>query len=187
MNMFAPVVLLVVFASTASAQQPRDLPPEVQPGVRVRVVSPAAGTVTGRVTAVQGDEFLVARDRLADTVRLSANQLASLDLSVGRHKRRWRGAGLGLLGGAALGAVIGAATYQKPDCSGEAYFCDLGRGFDASFGAVVFGGVGAVTGALVGAGSADDWKPLSLRSRTSLELRMPRSTGRLSVGASLRF
>lgn len=188
MRRFAPVVLLlVVLASTASAQAARGLPSEVQPGARVRVVSPATGTITGRVTTVQGDEFLVARDRLADTVRLSANQVSSLELSTGSHKRRWRGAGYGLLGGAALGAVIGAATYTKPACSGDAYFCDLGQGFDAAFGAAVFGAIGAVTGALIGAGRVDDWTPLSLRDRTSLELRVPRPAGRLSIGASLRF
>lgn len=186
MRRFAPVLLLVVLAATASAQESRGLPSEVQPGVRVRAVSPAAGTVTGRVTAVQGDDFLVARDRLADTVRLSASQLSSLDLSVGRHKRRWRGAGVGLLGGAALGAVIGAATYRKPDCSGATYFCDLNRGFDAAFGAVVFGGIGAATGALVGAGKADDWKPLALPARTSLELFV-RPAGNARLGLSLHF
>jgi hypothetical protein len=181
------IVVLVTLAAGASAQQPSSVSSSVQPGARVRVSAPGAGTLTGRVVAVEGDSLLLARDRSADTLRLAQSQLTSLDVSVGRHKRRWRGAGLGFLGGAALGAVIGAATYKKPDCSGEAYFCDLGQGFDATFGAALLGGVGAVVGAIIGGGSADDWQPVALRRSARLRLMVPPSPTRLALGASLRI
>jgi hypothetical protein len=183
----ALVVLLVMLASTASAQAPGTVAASVQPGARIRVSAPGAGTLTGRVVSVEGDSLRVARDRSADTLRIAQSQLTSLDVSVGRHKRRWRGAGLGFLGGAALGAVVGAATYKKPDCSGEAYFCDLGQGFDATFGAALLGGVGAVVGAIIGGGSADDWQPVALRRSARLRLMVPRSPTRLALGASLRL
>lgn len=187
MRRLASLALFTLLAATAGAQESRQLPPEVQAGARVRASAPGAGTVTGRVVAVEGDAFQVARDRAADTVRLVAQQLTSLDLSVGRHKRRWLGAGIGFLGGAALGTAVGAATYQKPENCQGAYFCDFGPGADMALGAILLGTAGAVTGAIVGAGRADDWKPLPLRNRTSLELRLPRGTGRLAVAAALRF
>jgi hypothetical protein len=183
----ALVVLLVMLASTASAQESGTLQSAIQPGARVRVSTVGAGTVTGRVVAVQGDSLQLTRDRSVDTLRLAGSQLTSLEVSVGRHKRRWRGAGLGFLGGAALGAVLGAATYRKPDCSGDAYFCDLGPGFDATFGAVLLGGAGAVVGAIAGGGSADDWQPVALRRSARLQLIVPRPSARMALGASLRI
>lgn len=187
MRRFASVMLLTLLAAGASAQTPGDLSSEVQPGARVRASAPGVGTMSGRVVAVQGDSLRVARDHSADTVRFAVSQLTSLDLSVGRHKRRWRGAGIGFLGGAALGAAVGAATYQKPDCTGSAYFCDIGRGADVVVGATVVGAVGAVAGAVVGGGTVDSWRPVSLARRASLEIGVPRSTGRFSIGASLRL
>lgn len=187
MRRFATIVLLTMLAASASAQTTGNLSSEVQPGARVRASAPGVGTVSGRVVAVQGDSLRVARDHSADTVRFAASQLTSLELSVGRHKRRGRGAAIGFLGGAALGAALGAATYQKPDCSGAAYFCDVGRGADIFVGATLLGAVGAVTGAIVGGGTEDTWKPVSLARRASMQIGVPRSTGRLSVGASLRL
>lgn len=187
MRRLASVVLVVVLAGTASAQASRSLPPEIQQGARVRVVAPTLGRVSGRVVSTGSDSLALVRDRTADTVRLAASQLQSLDLSVGRHKRRWRGAGIGFVAGAALGAVVGVATYQKPkNCAGQ-MFCDLGPGFDATFGALLFGGAGTITGAIVGGGKADDWKPMPLANRTSLQLFRSRTTKDVELGLSLRF
>jgi hypothetical protein len=183
----ALVVLLVMLAVSAAAQEPGTLQSVVQPGARVRVSTVGTGMGTGRVVAGPRDSLHVARERSVDTLHLAGSQLTSLDVSVGRHKRRWRGAGLGFLGGAALGAVIGAATYQKPDCAGDAYFCDLGQGFDATFGAALLGGAGAVVGAITGAGRADDWRPVALQRSARLQLIVPRFSSRPAVGASLRF
>ena len=187
MREFIAVVLIASLASAAGAQEPSTRPAGVEAGARVRASAPATGIVTGRVVEAGRDSLAVARDHGADTVRLALNQLTSLDVSTGRHKRRWRGAGFGFLGGAALGAVLGAATYRKPECSGDTYFCDLGQGFDAAFGAVLLGGAGAVAGAIVGGGSTDDWQPVVLRHALRLELNVPRSRRRLELGASLRL
>jgi hypothetical protein len=183
----ASVVVFVALAGTASAQEPRPVPAEVQPGARVRVAAPNIGRVTGRVISAGSDSLALVRDRSADTLRLASHELQSLDLSVGRHKRRWTGAGLGFLGGAAAGTLVGLATYEKPkDCSGTA-LCDLGPGFDAAFGAFLFGIAGGITGAFIGAGRADDWKPVTLASRTSLQLGPWRARGGAALGLSLRF
>ena len=59
---------------------------------------------------------------------------------------RGRNSLIGLGGGAAIGAVIGATTHK--DCTG---FCILytSRGTDTAAGAVVLGGIGAAIGALI--------------------------------------
>lgn len=171
MRRIAVLVLFVTLAANARAQESGTVPSEVQPGARVRMTSPGMGMVTGRVIGVSGDSLSVVRDRAADTVRLGASALSTLDLSTGRHKRRGKGAAIGFASGAVLGAVVGAATYRKPECSGSAYFCDTGRGLDATLGAVGFGAAGAIVGAIVGAGTSDSWRRV-----------LPRQ-----LGAALRF
>src|SRR5690349_11404349 len=89
---FLFVISFVLGAPALHAQA--SMPPAVQPGSRVRASAPGVGTVTGRVVAVRGDTMRVLRDGLPDTVSLAAGQLTSLDLSIGRDKRRWRGAGI---------------------------------------------------------------------------------------------
>jgi len=59
---------------------------------------------------------------------------------------RGRNSLIGLGGGAAIGAIIGAATHH--DCTGWCIF-DSSRGVDAAAGAIVVGGIGAIVGALI--------------------------------------
>lgn len=182
------VLPLVPLALPASAHaQGAAIPPQVQPGARVRVSSPRTTRVSGRVLAADRDSLMLVRDRDADTVRLATSELQSLELSMGQHRRRWRGAGIGFLAGASLGAVLGAATYQKQtSCTGE-MFCDLGRGFDAAAGAVLLGGIGTITGAIVGAGTADEWERVMLGNRAALQLFQPRVGENARIGLALRF
>ena len=186
MRLLSSVVLVIALAGTASAQESRIPPVQIQPGARVRVSAPTVGRTSGRVIVAAGDSLTLVRDRTSDTLRLATSDLQSLEISVGRHKRRWAGAGLGFLAGAAVGTVVGLATYEKPkDCAGQ-MLCDLGPGFDATFGALLFGAGGAITGAVLGAGKADDWEPVATPARTSLELFIRPAT-RPRLGLSLRF
>jgi hypothetical protein len=59
---------------------------------------------------------------------------------------RGRNSLIGLAGGAAIGAIIGAAAHQ--DCTGWCIF-NTSRGGDAAAGAIVVGGIGAIVGALI--------------------------------------
>ena len=183
----ASIILVIVHAGAASAQVPGNVPTALQPGARVRVSTQRTSRASGRVVAAGGDSLVLIRDRTSDTLRLAASELQSLELSVGQHRRRWRGAGIGFLVGATLGAALGAVTYQKQtDCAGE-MFCDLGRGFDTAAGAVLLGGLGTVTGAIVGAGNADEWERVMLGDRTALQPFRPRGAGSVRVGLSLHF
>jgi hypothetical protein len=184
----ASTMLLVVLAASASGQQAGSVPAAVQPGARVRATTPEVGIVTGSVVAVRGDTLQLALDASPDTMNVGVSRLTMLDVSTGRHKRRWLGAGVGLLGGLGVGAAVGGATYRKTECSADAWFCDYGgRSIDVAAGAVLGGGVGAVVGAIVGAGSADDWTPVIPMRAARLELLLPRVTGRFTLGAALRL
>lgn len=184
----ASAILLVVLAASASAQETGSVPAVVRPGARVRATAPELGIVTGSVVAVRGDSLQLAVDASSDTMIVGVFRLATLDVSTGRHKRRWLGAGLGFFAGAVVGAAVGGATYRKQECSGEAFFCDYGgRSIDVAAGAVLGGAVGTVVGAIVGAGSADNWTPVIPRRAARLELLVPRVTGRFALGAALRL
>lgn len=188
MHRFASVVLVIVLAGTATAQESGTLPADVQPGARVRATGPAAGSVVGRLLAVNGDTLQVVRDAGRDTVSIAASRLTSLDLSTGRHKRRWAGAAYGLFGGAVVGAAVGAITYRKQTCAPEVWFCDMGgRGLDVAAGAVLFGAAGTVVGAIVGGGRTDSWRRVLPRESARLRLVVPRAGGRSVLAASLRF
>jgi hypothetical protein len=185
MRRVAAAVLLAMLAGAAGAQDSERLPSEVKPGARIRASVSDTGVMIGRVIAVRGDSLHVVADRSTDTVHVAANQLTSLDLSIGRHKRRWAGAGIGFLGGAALGAVLGRLSYQPSNCS--EFLCDLGPEPNEIVGALLGAGFGALVGGGIGAGTTDEWMPLTSVRRTSLDVRALPSTKRLAIGASLRF
>ncbi len=181
------LVPLLLFAMPASGRaQGAASPPRVKPGSRVRVTTTGAGTIIGRVTAAVDDTLRIVSVREADTLRIATSRIRAIDVSTGQHRRRWRGAGIGFLAGAALGAVIGAASYQKPTKCADWCF-DFGPGFDAAAGGIVLGAIGTITGAITGAGKADDWVPASLGNRTSLRLVAPGVRGNGGIGLALRF
>jgi len=188
MRRILSAVLLVVASGAAHAQATGSTPSPLQPGTRIRTSVAGVGTVTGRVVGVTGDTLRVARDGTADTMSVARSSLTWLDVSTSQHKRRWVGAGVGFLAGAALGGIIGAATYQEPTCAPDAWFCDFGgRGMEAAGDGILLGSVGAIVGAIVGAGRADTWQPVDPHQSARLQLTVPRAAGRYSLGATLRF
>lgn len=136
------------------------------------------------MTAGSGDTLRVVSVSEVDTRRIAATRIAALDVSVGRHKRRWSGAGIGFAAGALLGAGAGAARYRSNSCTGD--FCDLwGPWPNVVAGVVLLGGTGAVIGAVHGYGTADTWSPLI---RNGARRHIAAGTARRNaVGASLRF
>jgi hypothetical protein len=67
----------------------------------------------------------------------------------------WKSAGYGALGGAAAGAIIGLASYQRPR-SGGFISLDYGPGFSAAGGAILGAVAGFAVGGIVGAASGGD-------------------------------
>jgi hypothetical protein len=90
---------------------------EIQRGARVRVTPADSGRFTARVQSLSPDSLVVLRRNLE--LRLSRANLRKIEVSGGRSRWPWRGMAVGLLGGAAIGAIIGASvdsTYSLENC-----------------------------------------------------------------------
>jgi hypothetical protein len=163
----------------AAAQSPApSAASAVAPGARVRVTRPGRAAAVGSVVAVRPDTLVVhwtARgDSVGDTTAVSTAEVVRLEVSRGMHRRPWRGAGLGLLAGGGIGALVGAVTYTKPNCDAQQFIClDFGRGFAAAVVGGAGGILGAVVGGVIGAQRVDRWQ------------RVPLGAGRARVGVTL--
>ena len=133
-------VALVLPFSSLVAQEP----PTLAPGSRVRVSTPDE-RVVGALAAIDGASIVVRRkDGSLDSLPMTPR--TRLDVSGGpglcSPGRRGTCVAVGFLGGAALGAVVGAVAV--PDCSDE--LCVLVYFVTVPAGALVGTIVGAVLG-----------------------------------------
>lgn len=149
--------LWVLGASAAFAQE-RDqhsasLPITV--GSRVRIQSmEVGGRLTGLVTALE-DRSLTLSPESGPSLKLRLDSLTALETSLGRKRHTLQGLALGALAGAAIGATF---KVDPNNCGPETVnFCS--RGESMGGGALVFGAVGTVIGALV---KTDHWGPVAL-------------------------
>jgi len=121
--------VLIVLPATSNGQSPRMDVSSVKAGARTSVLEP---TVDSRL-----------RDRVDPrfaTTPLALQQIDKTDASTAGHRHTGRGLVLGLIVGA-----IGGVAYGRSANPGE-----MGRGYNEAVGAVAFGAVGAVCGAIVG-------------------------------------
>ena len=185
--------VLLLSAAPAAAQRPAaDTLPLA--GARVRVSAPPSRRAVGTVLAYRGDTLLLQRPTWsgAETTSVRLADVRRLEVSVGKRRRMFNGALLGLSAGGAAGALLGAVSYSdKPSrCyrEGAEVPCfvnlDFGRGFSAMAGGVVGGAAGLVTGLLVGARRVDRWEEVELARRTS-GLRIIPPTGRSGIGLAV--
>jgi hypothetical protein len=99
-------------------------------------------TVHGQVLRVSDGNIVLALGKGQEM--FSQQEVLRVRLRGDSH--RGRNSLIGLGGGAAIGAIIGAAAHQ--DCTGFCIFY-TSRGTDTAAGAVVGGGLGAIIGALI--------------------------------------
>ncbi len=144
-------ILAFVPLAGATAQLP------VRPGERVRVthlpICPAdvcvgpRRKIVGTLMSVSGDSLLLSVDGGAGPVLLALISVSRIQVLSGRKAARGRGAAIGALAGGVVGLAGSLTTYEE--CEG---FCpaDLGRGGTAVASGLVFGGLGAGIGYLVG-------------------------------------
>lgn len=84
-----------------------------------------------------------------------------------RPSNFWKSAGIGLIGGAVTGGIIGRASYKKPESDG--YFTiDFGPGFSTLGGAILGGGTGFLVGGIVSVSKKGSKKEYDL-SKLALE------------------
>ncbi len=175
---FAVSILLMVpaMAETQSAT--------LAVGARVRVTSPSddLNKHVATVTEVRGDSVVVAGRTGSRTIGLS--NVTALEVSTGTRNRVMRDGLIGFGAGALLGVAFGVSA--EDECS-EEYIClvPASSGEFAAVGAVVFGAVGLVTGAIIGAfDRADRWERASLPVRASIG---PSRSGGVSLNFSRTF
>lgn len=146
-------VTLVTPHGGAGAQFPNVSMLRAGASVRVATVhaDSAIGTrrAIGIVQTLSADSMTVTWDNgLRSSIAVA--QIWLLEVSEGQRSYVARGLGIGLLGGALVGAGVGAARYEK-----EA-FLDFGIGLEMLGNAIVFGLAGTVTGGVVGASVRGD-------------------------------
>ncbi|HWE42872.1 MAG TPA: hypothetical protein VG432_10220 [Gemmatimonadaceae bacterium] len=118
---FALPVAAVVFPVVLGAQPMSRAGIDV--GKRVRVTTPGVpgrDRYAGRVVAVGSDSLTLHRDGAPGPRAIPFTSITKVEVSRGRRPNGWRGAGLGLVGGAAAGTVVGLITYKKQ--RGDCYF-----------------------------------------------------------------
>jgi hypothetical protein len=113
----AAVAALCASAAVGIAQQAGY---QLEPGTRIRLVTPKlpAGDRIVRVVATGGDTIAF-RSELSSTIQsLPLSDVEAVEVSMGHRRHILRGAGLGLLGGAGLGGVVGLVAFQpcEPSC-----------------------------------------------------------------------
>ena len=185
----AALLAVVLVPDWAAAQEasPSRAPAAVAPGARVRVTAPGgAEPRVGTLVALTPDT-LTARWATGDSGAVALAEVTGLEVSRGLRGRPWRGAGLGFLGGAVIGAVWGAKTYEG--CNPQEPCIDF-AGSDAASataGAIVLGAAGALVGGVVGAlWRAEAWRPVALE-RGRVGLVTPARGRVLGVRAALAF
>jgi hypothetical protein len=138
----------VIASAEISAQNlPDSLLP--RPGERVRLHRALLPAIVGRLTAIDETGLMVdGRGEFSDSIVVLVSDISRLDVSRGRSG--WagaiRGLGLGLVGGAALGAITLATMPDPTNCD---WFCK--RSERAVIGALLGGMYGSPTGFVIGA------------------------------------
>ena len=173
---------------TLSAQETRAL----AAGVRVRVLgpkpvcnypeeAPCYRKVVGSLQSIDSASIVIRRED-GETVSVSRAPGTRLDVSNGRGACGAPCIGLGFLGGAGLGALVGWISVQAQGGTGPGSYCS-----DSPCGLVVLFTVpaGAVLGTIVGALlKKEHWKAVEPPARIGVG---PVGPGRFAAGLSLRF
>jgi len=180
LRVVAAAILLMGGVTSARAD---DAGPIV-PGTRLRVFARTRGDkpLAGVLQSFQDDELILTADGDASAVVVPRQEVMRIDRSGGRHSRgRWafRGAGLGLLAGIALGLARGDT------CTGQ--FVDIitlgtctARG-KAAVGAIVGIPAGALIGLSVPPGERWEHIPLDRVRSTETHRREPHSIVSVSI------
>ena len=187
-RMIAVLLLLVLARPDALASQAAAPAATLPPGARVRIARIAEKPLVATVVTRVGDTLIVRAPGLANPLAVPLAEISQLDVSTGRHRNVGKGILVGIVAGGAVGAGLGAATYQ-PCESTEFMGCFLApkdRGESVRVGGVVGGALGLVVGALIGAPRRDTWKRVPLDgSRVAVSVR-PRAHG-AGLGVVLQF
>jgi hypothetical protein len=161
---------------------------DLAPGERVRVTAPGAGLDRQVMTVVSvgGDSVALTSRSGSRTIALS--DVTALDVSTGKRGHMLRDGAIGLGIGALLGGVL--VKSASDDCPGGGEYGVCGapvlEAEATAWGAMVFGGVGLLAGAAIGAfwDRSDRWE----RSHATVKATIaPSRSGGVSLSFSRAF
>ena len=154
-------------------------------GPRVRFRT-AEGEWKVGVLAVQDSERLgLVFEAAAETTWLARSQTRNLEVSVGKRHPTGAAVGLGVFGGAIIGAAVAAASYNP--CSGSGFSCigDLGPDLNAVGGGLFGAGVGALVGLMIGRPSTvDEWQRVE---DATVRIGLAPARNGLGIGLTIRI
>ena len=187
-RLIAALLVLLLARPDALVSQAAAPASRVAPGARVRITRTGEKPRVAIAVAHTADTLLVRWPEFANDVALPLAEISRLDVSTGRHRNVVKGMVLGTAGVGALGAALGAISYQP--CESTAFMgCFLApesRGDAALVGGVVGGALGFVVGSLAGLVRHESWKRVSLADRRVAAAVRPGAHG-ADLSLSLRF
>lgn len=167
MRLILLMCLVTLVAPTPSVGQVDPVPGwPIDPGTRVRILSPVLGTrsATGSVVSATSDTLMFRKDKRSTSTAIGTPNIVRIEVARGTHSTKAKGSLMGFLVGAVTGTLIGAAVYTPTECN---LICvePVGRAGVAAAGGVVGGVGGAIIGALVGRRQTDTWVPVPVPGR----------------------
>jgi hypothetical protein len=165
------VVLMTPGVGLAQISQPDIV--QVDAGSRVRIAAPVFGPkkLVGSVVSLAHDTLVFRAGASTSLQPVATSDITALEVSIGKHTNKAKGALWGLFVGAGSGAILGYALYKKPTCdSNQIFGCfDIlgpdSRGSNAAFSAAAGGIVGVLVGTLFGMHGTETWVPGAVGTR----------------------
>ena len=154
-------------------------------GPRVRLRTAGGEWQVGVLAAQDSERLGLVFEAAAETTWLARSQAQDLEVSVGQRHPTGTAVGLGVFGGAIIGAVAAAASY-KP-CTGSGFSCigDLGPELHAVGGGLLGAGVGALVGLMIGSSSTvDEWQRVE---DSPVRIGLAPARNGLGIGVAIRI
>jgi hypothetical protein len=174
------ILALALSVLVSNADLGAQATPPLEPGSRIRVRAPDAGAnkLVGAYLGTVADTLRVQMEELSSVRSIPFSSVVALEASRGRKSNALKGMGLGFVGGAGAGLVVGLAVDRGDDDASRLQLIGLGAGFFGACGAVV----GLLTGAMI---TSERWEEVPLeRVRASFA---PQHDGRRRIGLSVAF
>jgi len=170
--------LLWIAPAALSAQGP------LRPGDRVRVTQADGSEVTGTVQYVRDGDIRLLTVSQADRL-LPSEGIRSVERSLGRERNFVENFVLSVVGGAAVGGLLGAVTWTPCNDTGfmACFLHPSSRSEAFGFGMIVGGTLGVPIGLVLGLADRDDiWEPVTVPGPDGLALQMAPVVGVDRVG-----
>jgi len=162
-------ILVAVLIAIVSVHAEAQVASSLQQGIRVRVVTSGGDAIVGTIAAPIRDSITLSRSYEVSAFAL--NEISTVQVSRGKGRLRGAvikgaaGLGIGLLSG----AILGAATYSKPDECAPGSFCLFdcivvcSRTDAALVAGTLVGGLGLIVGTAVGvATGSEQWQAVPI-------------------------